>query len=199
MNKPIDITNVILHTDRLTLREWETDDLDDLYEYARDEDVGPMAGWLPHKNKKESEDILNRFILGKKTFAIVFEGKVIGSFGIEKYDEILLPELKELSCREIGFVLSKDYWGRGLMTEAAKEVIKYLFEKEALDAIVCTHFVQNRRSARVQEKCGFEYVRKSTFNTAAETVENSITNILRREDYLNFTKEAKKDIRKSLL
>ena len=55
------------------------------------------------------------FIDEKKTLALEFEGKAIGSIGIERYDEEQLPEMAPLRCREIGYVLSKDYWGRGLM------------------------------------------------------------------------------------
>ena len=87
MNAKIDISNTILKTDRLILRPFKISDLDDFYEYASVEGVGEMAGWLPHKNKKDSEQILNLFISGKKTFAIEYNKKVIGSLGIEEYDE----------------------------------------------------------------------------------------------------------------
>ena len=51
MNAPIDLRDVVLHTPRLTLRPWRPDDLDDFYAYAREDGVGQMAGWLPHKNR----------------------------------------------------------------------------------------------------------------------------------------------------
>ena len=51
------------------------------------------------------------------------------------------------------------------MTEAVTKVIRYLFEDEFLDAITCCYYVQNDRSARVQEKCGFEFVRASVHET----------------------------------
>ena len=47
MNARIDITNVTLKTKRLTLRPWQEEDLQDLYDYARVEGVGQMAGWNP--------------------------------------------------------------------------------------------------------------------------------------------------------
>ena len=50
----------------------------------------------------------------RKTFAIEYEGKVIGSLGIEEYDEKLFPDLENKLGRSLGFVLSKDYWGLGL-------------------------------------------------------------------------------------
>lgn len=65
------------------------------------------------------------FIGHKKTFALEYQGKVIGSLGIEQYNEDHFPEFADKKCREIGYVLSKEYWGQGLMPEAVKEVIRY--------------------------------------------------------------------------
>ena len=101
MNVRIDISNVILKTDRLILRPWTIEDLDDFYEYAKVDGVGQMAGWYPHKNKEETLMILNMFIDEKKTFAIVYDDKVIGSLGIEEYDEKELPEYQNKKGREI--------------------------------------------------------------------------------------------------
>ena len=92
MNTPIDISNVVLKTERLTLRPWRQSDLEDFFEYASVDGVGQMAGWIPHASLEESQMILNRFINGKKTFALEYHGKVIGSLGIEKYPEDRFPE-----------------------------------------------------------------------------------------------------------
>ena len=135
MNVDIDISGVILHTERLILRPWQPEDLDDFYAYASVDGVGQMAGWKPHENKEESQRILNSFIEHKWTFALEYQGKAIGSLGIEKYNEEKFPEFANKRCREIGYVLSKEYWGRGLMPEAVKEVIRYLFEDVGLDVI----------------------------------------------------------------
>ena len=62
MNAEIDISNVILRTERMTLRPWRETDLDDFYEYASVDGVGQMAGWKPHADKNESGEILKRFI-----------------------------------------------------------------------------------------------------------------------------------------
>ena len=159
MNKPIDISNVELKTDRLTLRPFRKSDLSDFFEYARVDGVGQVAGWLPHKNMDESRSILDMFIREKKTFALEYQGKVIGSLGIEFYTESDYPELDALQGREIGYVLSKDHWGQGIMPEAVHAVISYLFDVEHLDFLICGHFEHNVRSRRVIEKCGFHYIR----------------------------------------
>ena len=177
MNAPIDITNVILHTGRLTLRPFQQADLDDFYEYASVDGVGQMCGWKPHENKEITQSILNLFIEGKKTFAICYNGKVIGSIGIEE-NKIETDDLKELKGRELGFVLSKAYWGKGLMPEAVKEVIRYLFEEVHLDYIVCGYFVWNKQSKRVQEKCGFVPQCFFELKTSMGTTETTQQNIL---------------------
>ena len=184
MNKPIDISNTVLKTARMILRPWQFEDLEDFYEYAKVDGVGQMAGWLPHENKETSLNILNNFIEGKKTFALEHNGKVIGSLGIEKYKEDHAPEYETLQGREIGYVLSKDYWGQGLMPEAVQEVIRYLFEEEQLDVIFCGFFKRNSQSARVQEKCGFRYYKDVIHTTRYNTQEETSMNILTRNEWL---------------
>lgn len=137
-----------------------------------------MAGWLPHKSIEESAALLKIFVSGKRIFAIEKDGRVIGSVGIEEYSEENYPELDELSGREIGYVLSKDHWGQGIMPEAVRAVIKYLFEDAALDFITVGHFDWNMQSARVIEKCGFHYVKTVKYETRYDTVENSMEYIL---------------------
>lgn len=183
MNIPIDISGTVLHTKRLVLRPWCEADLEDFYAYASVSGVGEMAGWPHHRSLQETEAILKRFINGKHQFALVLDGRVIGSLGIEEYDEEELPELAEYRCREIGFVLAKDCWGQGLMPEAVSEAIRWMFEEQNADLLVCSHYDHNRRSARVQQKCGFhEYRRKARRNALDEDV-ISVTNILTRKEW----------------
>ena len=72
---------MIFETERLILRGWLPDDLDDLYEYAQNPDAGAMQGWKPHESKEESLAALNTFIADDERWAIVFKenGKTIGS------------------------------------------------------------------------------------------------------------------------
>ena len=178
MNSPIDISRVLLKTERLKLRPWRETDLEDFFAYASVDGVGQMAGWLPHKNIDESAEILKMFIAGKRTFAIEKDGRVIGSAGIEEYDEENYPELDALKGREIGYVLSKAYWGQGLMPEAVRAVIRWLFDEIGLDFVTVGHFDWNSQSARVIEKCGFRYMKTVRHETRYATVENSKEYIL---------------------
>ncbi len=183
MNADIDISDVVLTTERLTLRPWRSDDLEDFYEYASVDGVGQMAGWAPHRNREETLEVLRRFIAGKKTFALEYEGKVIGSLGIEEYNENEFPEFAAERCRELGYVLSKAYWGRGLMPEAVKRVMEYLFDEVKLDVIFCGHFVHNLQSARVQEKCGFRHYGFIKYKTSMGTTEDCELNLIRKEEF----------------
>lgn len=178
MNAEVDISNVILKTNRLVLRAFQMNDLDDLYEYASVDGVGQMAGWMPHQNKEESLSILKLFIAHKKTFAIVYEAKVIGSIGIEEYHETELPELDHKIGRELGYVLSKKYWGKGIMPEAVQAVIAYCFYELKFDFLVCGHFVENEQSRRVQEKCGFKHLKLIKYETKYGIVKDTWLSIL---------------------
>lgn len=178
MNAKIDVTDVRIVTDRLILRPWTIADLNDFYEYARVEDVGQMAGWLPHKSIEESRQILSSFIEQKKTFALELResGKVIGSLGVEELRPDPVGEGR--FGRELGYVLNKDYWGRGLMPEAVKAVISYCFSELGMDYLTCGHFLRNQRSRRVIEKAGFQYLRDGLYQTRYGTQEQEALYIL---------------------
>lgn len=183
MNASIDISNTVLKTERLILRPWRQEDLEDFYEYARVDGVGQMAGWLPHESKEVTQTILDSFITHKKTFALELDGKVIGSLGIENYKEEEIPELDQLQGRSIGYVLSKDYWGQGLMPEAVKAVQKYLFDEVGFDFLIVSHYVWNGQSRRVIQKSGFRHLKTIQLNTRYGTTEDTLVYIIKKEDW----------------
>ena len=178
MIAPVDVTDIRIETQRLILRPWRETDLQDLYEYASVPGVGEMAGWKHHGSLDESRMILDMFIRGKKTFALELKstGRVVGSLGLEEPDPD--PTDAEQYGREIGYVLSKDYWGMGIMTEAVRAVIEYCFLALNFDFLTCGHFLRNDRSRRVVEKCGFAYFGESRYETRYDTVEISRNYIL---------------------
>lgn len=173
-----------LFTDRLILRPWSVDDLDDFYEYAKNPNIGPNAGWLPHKSKEKSLEILESFIKNDEVRAIVFKenNKVIGSIGVHTDKKRLNPNSKM-----IGYVLSEDYWGMGLMTEAVKEVLRYLFEEENVDIVSCYHSPFNNKSKNVIERSGFSYegtLRKATKHYNGQVYDDVCYSLI-KEDYFN--------------
>lgn len=193
MNAEFKINNKIIETKRLILRAFTLEDLDDFYEYASVQGVGERAGWAHHKSKQESQEILKRFIAEDKTFAICLkkDGKVIGSLGVEKYGlEESLTEFNGYLGREIGYVLAKSCWGKGIMPEAVTAVIEYLFKEIDLDFLICGYYDFNAQSKRVQEKCGFKPYRKLVMDTRMGTKEPGVLNLLlnpQKQLTLNFS------------
>lgn len=161
----IDITDVRLETERLLLRGWREEDIDDFYEYASVEGVGEMAGWKSHDSIEVTREVLRTFMTEKNVFAIVHKesGKVIGSLGIHEARPSNNPVYSGLKRKEIGYVLSKEYWGQGLMPEAVKRAIAFCFVEYELDALTVAHFSDNLQSKRVIEKCGFQFVEQSEY------------------------------------
>lgn len=52
----------MLETERLILRKWTKEDADSLFEYAKDPDVGPIAGWKPHASREESLSVIQNVL-----------------------------------------------------------------------------------------------------------------------------------------
>lgn len=144
-----------LETPRLLLRPWRAEDADDLYEYARDSRVGPIAGWPVHKDRDESLQIIRTVFAAPHVFAIERkgDGKAVGSVGFTGSHRTELPTPDD----EVGYCLNPAYWGQGLMPEAVREVLRYGFEDMGLATAWCDHYEGNDKSRRVIEKCGFRY------------------------------------------
>lgn len=185
MNADFKINKKTIETKRLILRPFRPTDLDDFYRYASVEGVGEMAGWKHHESMDETRKILNFFIDNDNVFAICLKenDRVIGSLGVEKYGlEEKLTEFDGYYGRELGYVLSKDFWGRGLVPEAVTAVIEYLFHELSYDFLLCGYYNFNERSRRVQEKCGFKPYRSLVMSTQLGTSEQATLNLLLHPD-----------------
>ena len=180
MNAEINISNVILETDRLILRAWEITDLDDFFEYASVEGVGEKAGWEHHKSKDKSLEILKMFIEEKKVFAIVLKEnqKVIGSIGIEELSEELDKDLDNLLGRELGYVLNKDYWNKGIMKEAVSKVVEYCFNTLKLNFLMASYFNHNIASKKVLENLNFKFYKDIIIETRYNNIKEKSTLML---------------------
>lgn len=145
----------ILETENLIMRPWDISDAEDMYEYAKTPNVGPMAGWQPHKDIEESRKIIASFIENDTDWAIVNKrnNKVIGSVGLNKSS---YPS-GSFVVREVGYVLNPTYWGHGLAAECVKEVMRFAFTEFGVDMLCVRHYSFNLQSKRVIEKCGFRY------------------------------------------
>ena len=148
---------MVLETERLILRPWFESDAEELYKYASNPRVGPMAGWPVHTSVENSREIIRTVLSELETYAVVLKetGKPIGSVGImfAKNSNCTITETEA----EIGYWIGEPYWGRGLIPEAAEALLKRCFVKLNRTAVWCCYFDGNEKSKRVQEKCGFTY------------------------------------------
>ncbi len=146
-----------LETERLVLREWEERDAQSLYEYAKDPDVGPIAGWPAHTSIDESRQVISSVFSATETYAVCLKenNKAIGCIALKLVGVTDMTE-KEDEC-ELGYWIGKPFWGQGLIPEAAKELLRHAFEDLGMTAVWCGYYDGNEKSKRVQQKCGFVY------------------------------------------
>jgi len=146
-----------LYTKRLVLRKLTLDDAKDLFEFASDPEVAKYVPWEPYKSIDDAVNFL-KFTLEQyekkqpARWGIVYKenNKLIGSCGFVDWNPSHFRA-------EIAYALSRDYWGKGLMTEAVKEVIRFGFEKMNLNRIQAMCIPENIGSYRVMEKVGMKY------------------------------------------
>ena len=173
-----------LETERLILDKWTTseEDIKGLYEYAKNPDVGPNAGWKPHASEDESREIIEELFIPHDVWAIREKetGKVIGSIGLE-------PDRRreDVNSREMGYSLAKESWGKGYMTEAAKAVIDYAFQDLDLVVLAICTGPENKRSQRVIEKCGvtFEGIQRKGYHIYDGTDRDNLVYSMLREEW----------------
>ena len=146
-----------LETKRLLLRRWKDSDAEDLYKYACDPDVGPIAGWPPHQSVDESRDVIKYVLSGKEAYAICLkkDGKAIGAIELKLNGHTDLTD-RDDEC-EMGYWLGKPFWGQGIMPEAVREMLRRAFEDLGMQKVWIGYYEGNTKSKRVQEKCGFKY------------------------------------------
>ena len=151
------ITEALLETKRMILRRWNEDDAGDLYKYAADPAVGPIAGWPAHQSIEESRDVIRNVFNGKEAYAVCLkeDGKAIGAIELKLNGHTDMTD-RDDEC-EMGFWLGKPFWGQGIMPEAVKEMLRHAFEDLRMSKVWIGYYEGNTRSKRVQEKCGFRY------------------------------------------
>ena len=145
-----------METERLILRPWRESDAEECYRYASDPRVGPMAGWPVHDSVETSRQVIRTVLSVPETYAIVLRetGLPVGSIGLHFRSDLAHEEDEA----EMGFWLGVPYWGRGLVPEAAKELLRHAFEDLALARVWCGYYDGNEKSKRAQAKIGFRYV-----------------------------------------
>jgi RimJ/RimL family protein N-acetyltransferase len=148
---------VTLETDRLLLRPWRESDAEKLYEFAKNPNISPIAGWPVHTSIENSREIIRDVLSADETYAVALKDDdiAIGSIGL------LIGDKSNLGIgpneAELGYWIAQPYWGQGLIPEAARELMRYGFEMLGLSTLWCGYFDGNEKSKRVNEKCGFRF------------------------------------------
>ena len=162
-----------METERILFRPWRDNDAETLYKYASDPEVGPRAGWPPHKSVEESLEIIRTIFHSDHIWAIVLKnaggdacvpttagedacapsGEAIGCMGYMVHGESNI-DIGENDA-EVGYWIARPYWNRGICTEALRLLIAYCREEKGFQTLWSDFFVDNPASGRVMEKCGF--------------------------------------------
>lgn len=144
-----------METERIILRPWREDDAEALFRYASDPEVGPRAGWPPHKSIEESLNIIRTIFNSDHIWAIELKatGEPIGCMGYYTHGESNI-EIGENDA-ETGYWVARPYWNKGICTEALRLLIDYCFNEKGFNTLWADFFPENPASGRVMEKCGF--------------------------------------------
>lgn len=156
-----------IRTNRLTLRPFAVDDAQAMFDHwASDEAVTRYLTWAPHASPEETRQLLSLWCASYESpstynWVMEYKGTPIGNISVVK-----LSETSEYA--ELGYCMSRAWWNRGLMSEAAKAVIDFLFSEVGVHRVEIAHAVQNPASGRVAQKCGLtlEGTKRESFRAA---------------------------------
>ena len=182
-----------LETKRLVLRKFRWDDAFGMYKnWANSPNVTKFLIWEPYKNVDDVKEYIQSVIDGyenPKKYDWVIEdkslGEVIGNISVVNIDE-------HISCAKIGYCLGEAFWHKGIMSEALKRVIEFLFDEVGCNRIEATHDVANPNSGKVMEKCGLKYegtLRQSAVNN--QGVYDCVVRSILKSEYYNKQKDIK--------
>ena len=176
----------MLQTERLPLRRWETSDAERLYEFAKDPDVGPIAGWRPHRSAEESREIIEKILCGPEAYAICLkeDGLPIGAIELRLNGRTDMTD-RDDEC-ELGYWLGKPFWGQGIIPEAGREMLRRAFEDLDMSKVWCKYYDFNKKSKRVQEKLGFvyQYTKENCDVPALGVKRTDIVNCITKEEWM---------------
>lgn len=139
------------------IRKWELSDAADLAAALSNKKIQDnLRDGLPYPyTERDAVEYISAMLSADENetfaFAITVDGKVIGSIGIFRQGNI------HRQTAELGYYIAEGYWGKGIMTEAVKQICRYVFEKSDIIRVYAEPFACNSASCRVLEKAGFQY------------------------------------------
>ncbi len=151
---------MIFKTENLILRPWEEADAKCLYHFAKNPNIGPIAGWPPHESVEDSLNIIKTVFAKRETYAIVKDDVPIGCAGL-----LFHPDTNHWwgdDSAELGYWIAEEYWGCGYAVEASKVLTRRAFDELGVKQIFASYRVENLQSKRVLEKLGFRHYAEMT-------------------------------------
>ena len=139
------------------IRKWELSDAKDLAAALSNTKIQDnLRDGLPYPyTEQDGVDYISAMLSADENetfaFAITIDGKVIGSIGVFRQGNI------HRQTAELGYYIAEEYWGKGIMTEAVRQICMYVFDKSDIIRIYAEPFAYNAASCRVLEKAGFQY------------------------------------------
>ena len=173
-----------LETQRLLLRRMRLDDARAMFAYASDPEVTRYVLWDTHASVEDSEAFLRFAVEGYRAgdfggWGVVLKdsGEFVGTCGL---DAGYAPEHARA---EIGYVLAREHWGRGLAPEAVRAVIRFGFGRLGLNRLEARCIAENTASARVMQKAGMtrEGTLREREHIKGQFRDMELYSILRRE------------------
>ncbi|MDE6389216.1 MAG: GNAT family N-acetyltransferase [Lachnospiraceae bacterium] len=139
------------------IRKWELSDAKELATALSNKNIQDnLRDGLPYPYTERDGVVFISAMLSADendtfAFAIMADNKVIGSIGVFRQENI------HRRTAELGYYIAEEYWGKGIMTEAVKQICEYVFDKSDIIRIYAEPFAYNEASCRVLEKAGFQY------------------------------------------
>ncbi len=174
----------VIETERLLLRGREPEDAEAIFRYASDPEVTPYMAWEPSQSLADVWDFLDgltafNYEQEALDYAIALRSsprELIGGVGV-------YWRPREHRVMELGYVLSKEHWGKGFVPEAAGALIQFAFRTTPVERIFAPIFAENAKSRRAAEKMGlrFEGIARSSVLFRGVRRDEAVYAILRGE------------------
>lgn len=139
------------------IRKWELRDAKDLAAAISNEKVQDnLRDGLPYPyTEQDGVEFISAMLSADKeetfAFAITVDNRVVGSIGVFRQENI------HRQTAELGYYIAEEYWGKGIMTDAVRQICAHVFDKSDIIRIYAEPFAYNIASCRVLEKAGFQY------------------------------------------
>ena len=139
------------------IRKWKLSDAEDLAAGLSNTKIqNNLRDGLPYPyTEKDGTEYITDMLSADEdqtfAFAVTADSKVVGSIGVFRQENI------HRQTGELGYYIAEEYWGKGIMTEAVKQICAYVFDKSDMIRIFAEPFAYNAASCRVLEKAGFQY------------------------------------------